>query len=252
MPSHFSSIGLPFTGLQEFGALARSIIDRTHEVFPVSGGQYLRWASRCGAEVWLQIGESNQIMGMAPHFAGSSSMRVGLTKRVSRKNDTPLDGAFFAWANPRNEDAGSGNYCFAFDAPDYLRQDLQLPSIVDVRVVAFAHSIECYSSPEAYDQARADRLKFASQCYIGSGMMTPDGDPIDPPESHAILVGHVKATQLKRNDLTGMQYFWAQVDALDFSVDVVVDPSIVTAPPQVGGVLSGSFWLSGRIQGLPG
>jgi hypothetical protein len=187
MPSHFSSIGLPFSDRQGFRALARSIFDRTHEVIPVSGGQYRRWASRCGAEVWLQIGEGDQIMGMHPHFAGASSMRVGLTERVSRKNDTPLDGAFLAWAKPRNEDASSGNYCFVFDVPDYLRQDIRLPSIVDARVVAFAHSIECYSSPEAYDQAeayeqaRTGRRKFASQCYITSGMMTPDGDPINPP-----------------------------------------------------------------------
>src|SRR5215510_540635 len=109
MPSHFSSIGLLFSDLQGFHALARSIADRTNVIFPVSGGQYRRWTSRCGAEIWLQIGEGNRIMGMHPHFVGSASMRVGLTERVSRKNDTPLDGAFFGWANPRNEDASSGN-----------------------------------------------------------------------------------------------------------------------------------------------
>jgi hypothetical protein len=52
--------------------------------------------------------------------------------------------------------------------------------------------------------------------------------------------------------LTGKQYYWAQVDALDFSMDVVADPSIVAVPPHVGGVLSGHFWLSGRIHGLTG
>jgi len=176
-------------------------------------------------------------------------MRVGVTKRVSRKSDTPFDGSFVGWANPRNEDPGSGDYCFAFDVPDYLRfRELGLPSIVEAGVAAFAESIECYPSPEAYDQAHAGGVKFASQCYIPSGMMTPDGDRIEPPESHAIFVAHVRHAQLKRNDFTGVPYYWAQVDALDFRVDVVIDPSIVTTPPRSGGVMSGSFWLSGRIR----
>ena len=51
----------------------------------------------------------------------------------------------------------------------------------------------------------------------------------------------------KTNSLTGERYYWALVDSLGGSFDVVIDPTICEAAPEAGGVLSGSFWLCGRL-----
>jgi hypothetical protein len=78
-------------------------------------------------------------------------------------------------------------------------------------------------------------------------LFTPAGDRTVPPEAHAIFTGHIAASSIKTSDLTGANYFWALVDSLGAIFDVVIDPEICTTEPQVGGVLTGSFWLSARL-----
>jgi hypothetical protein len=44
-------------------------------------------------------------------------------------------------------------------------------------------------------------------------------------------------------------FVWCLVDALGGAFDVVIDPELMPQLPRVGGVIQGSFWLSGRILG---
>jgi hypothetical protein len=57
----------------------------------------------------------------------------------------------------------------------------------------------------------------------------------------------VLAAEEKINTLTGHAFYWALVDTYGGAYDVVIDPSLLPGVPAVGGVISGSFWLSGRI-----
>ena len=101
MPSQFSAIGFDVTSGEELAALASRVSDRA-ETITVSEGQYLKWAPPSGEQLWLQVNRTGDAMGMNPHFAGKSSVRVGLETRVIRESHTPLDGTFLGWANPPN------------------------------------------------------------------------------------------------------------------------------------------------------
>jgi hypothetical protein len=57
----------------------------------------------------------------------------------------------------------------------------------------------------------------------------------------------VLAADEKVNVLTGRAFYWALVETLGGAYDVVIDSRGLSGVPAVGGVLSGSFWLSGRI-----
>jgi hypothetical protein len=52
---------------------------------------------------------------------------------------------------------------------------------------------------------------------------------------------------MRTNQLTGQAFCWALVETLSATYDVVIDPELLDALPQVGNVLHGSFWMSGRI-----
>lgn len=247
MPSHFSTIGLPVNNEDDLLTLANRIADDA-DAIDVPNGRYLRWSSGCGAEVWLQLDKANDLTGIVPHFAGESRIRVGITSRITRPDDTELDGAFQGWADPSDDAPEAGMYPFVFDSPDYQRHsELQIPSIVPVQIAAFAHEISIFDSIDEYHASQPRAPQFASQSFIPAGMFTPAGDSIEPPQAYAIFAGHVVQAATKRNDLTGNAFYWALVDSLGGLFDVVMDPELVQNEPKVGGVLSGSFWLSGLL-----
>jgi hypothetical protein len=47
--------------------------------------------------------------------------------------------------------------------------------------------------------------------------------------------------------LTGREFWWALVESYGGIYDVVIDAELVEDAPRVGGVVNGTFWLSGRV-----
>jgi hypothetical protein len=247
MPSHFSTIGFDLRDQEDFVALANRV-GSAAETIACANGRYLCWNRGRGEELWLQVDHEDTLIGMNPHFSGKASLRVGLQSRVHRDADTSLDGAFHGWADPQDASSDSGVCPLVFDAPDAsVHGKLRLPSIVTVQIAAFAHEISIHASLADYEASREAReLKFASRSFITSGLFSPDGTSTEPPQAHAIFTGHVLESATRSNALTGNAFHWALVETLGGSYDVVIDPHL-SPLPRPGGVLSGSFWLSGRV-----
>jgi hypothetical protein len=247
MPSHLSNIGFQLETEGAFEQLAFRAYDEG-EAFETEEGTYVRWSPGEGVELWLQLDREDSIIGVNPHFTGGSLMRVGLTQRINRSEGSLLEGAFYAWANPEGDEPESGDYPFVFDTPDYhLHSALSLPSVVSVQLSAFAHELQSYESDQAYDESQPEEIKFASESFIPSGMFAPEGDSIDPPLAYAIFAGHVLETSIITNPATDNAFIWTKVRTLGGEVDMVADPALLNGPVVKGGVVSGSFWLSGRI-----
>jgi len=142
MPSHFSLIGLPVHSNEEFRRLIDRIVPEARPV-QVPGGRYLEWTSGTGAHVLIQVSRDNQMIGANPHFGGEARLRAALTAPIARPGESPLDGAFHAWAKPNDDDPETGSFPFVFDCPDALAYgDLALPQVTEVQVAAFAHSVD--------------------------------------------------------------------------------------------------------------
>jgi hypothetical protein len=246
VPSQFSAIGFDVSSGEDLAALASRVAERA-ETIDANDGQYLKWAPPSGEQLWLQVKRNGDAMGMNPHFEGKSSVFVEVEGRVVRDAHTPLDGTFLAWANPP---AGPGAYPFAFDCPDAATHDaLTLPATLGAQIAAFAQQITVYASQPAYDAAQAAQgLPLGSRSFIPSGIISPSGEPVIPPESHALIAGQVLEAGERRNAVTGHPFWWALVDSVGGTFDVVIDPSLLFAPVRAGNVIAGWFWLSGRLQ----
>ena len=134
MPSQFSAIGFAVTSGEDLAALASSVADKT-ETIDAAEGQYLKWAPPSGEQLWLQVKRSGDAMGMNPHFAGKSSVRVALETRVIRDVHTALDGTFLGWANPPDDGSLAGDYPMAFDCPDAaVHAALTLPAVAVAQI----------------------------------------------------------------------------------------------------------------------
>lgn len=246
MPSHLSDIGFDLSSEKDFEELAYKAFEKG-DYLRTPAGIYIRWSVGEGAELWLQVDGKENIIGLNPHFSGSSRMRAGLVNRILR-TESPLDGAFYAWASPNEGDPEDGYFPFVFDTPDYRMHDrVELPRIFDLQIAAFAHEVEAYESEDAYFASQSGDVRFASESFIPSGLFRPDGQSTTPPQAHAIFSGHVLEASLKTNPITSSQFWWSRVRTLGGEVDIVADPLIVIGDMAKGGVLRGLFWLSGRL-----
>jgi hypothetical protein len=249
VPSQFSAIGFTVSSGEDLAALASRVAERA-DTIDARAGQYLKWAPPSGEQLWLQVKRNGDAMGMTPHFEGKSSVRVAVEARIAREAHTPLDGTFLAWANPPEGAAIGGDYPFVFDCPDASTHEaLALPAVLIAQVAAFAQQLTVYASPLDYDAAQAALgQSFGSRSFIPSGLIAPSGQPVVPPESHALIAGVVLEASERRNSVTGQPFWWALLDTVGGTFDAVIDPSLLSAPIQAGNVVAGWFWLSGRLR----
>ncbi|MFO0593314.1 MAG: hypothetical protein U0441_37580 [Polyangiaceae bacterium] len=252
MPSHFSTIGFAIESQEELVALAEKALAVVEPV-QTTAGRYLRYRCGGGEELWIQEDEEGGLIGINPHFSGRSALRLGLASAVRRDTDTALDGAFYCHVDPDVSDPVSGVCPLVFDCPDFgASSRLALPAIVTAQVAAFAHDITVHASVEEYEAAQAtEKVRLASRSFLPTGLFAPDMTKREPPDAFAILTGHVVEAAEKRNPMTEHRYYWALVESLGGSFDVVMDPRLITEPPRRGGVVSGTVWLSGRIIDRP-
>lgn len=244
--SHFSSIGLEVATAADMQALIDRVVEDS-EYLEARGGVYVIWQAGDGPELWLQCDADNTVIGLSPHFVGTGRMRVGLISPVERPGMTALDGAFYAWVNPRGEGLDDGDYPLVFDCPDAAALEVELPCETALQLSAFAHHIEVWDDVAAYEADESREPKFASQSFVPAGLFRGDDEEPGPPVAYAMFTGHVAAAEARQNPLTGKSYWYASVVTHGGTVDVVAADELVTRPLAVGNVLAGGFWLSGQV-----
>jgi hypothetical protein len=246
MASHYSSIGFLFRSEGEFQRATAELAAKPGQRIETRQGTYLRCASESGAELWLQVNKRGELIGAHPHYHGDGAVAVNVMRRVRNGDDTALDGAFHAWANPRDDIYG--DYPFVFDCANFRELSaIALPAIGSVQITAFAHEISWHESPEQYAASQTEEIKFASQSFIPTGSF---GEKGQTPTALAMFTGHVLRAERKRNELGGGDFIAALVETLGGTYDVVVDPQLLARVPEAGNVLSGSFYLSGYLPAL--
>lgn len=246
MPNHFSSIGLAVESESDMEALIHRLAPLATAVRQ-SSKPYWYWSSPCGAELWLQSNSANQVIGVTPAFRGQSSIQVKLTARMSR-DDSGLDGGFHGWAAPDCFEGSAGAYPFVFDVPDFGNTEkVSLPSTVDLQISAFAHELRIFDSLEEYEGSQTEEVKYAAESLIPIGLFMADPNSQEPPPALVVFTGQVTASEKMINSLSGAPYYWALVKTLGGSFDVVIDPELCDSAPQSGNIVSGEFWLCGRV-----
>ena len=257
MPSHFSTLGMAVVGEDELLQLAE-VIGPLAQPVGFDGGTYFHWHDPSGAELWLQVNADNEFTGISPHFAGQSRVIVRLAHRVRAADAGPFDGGFYAWADPAGEsdDADTpdvqGVYPMVVDSPEFARlAPLDLPATVPMQIAAFAHEVEAYDTEADFDAAQrsegADGPRMAAESFIPSGLFHPDGGETSLPEARVIMNGRVLSSERRTNVFTKQPFVTALVQTVGGTYDAVIDVSLLDRAPKVGGILSGSFWLSGRV-----
>lgn len=249
--SNLSDIGFPTPDEQAVNEMIMHVLEFAVPV-ECPHGFYLKFSDASGAEIYLQGNFDQELVGFNPHFAGKSRRRVGLTRKIER-DSSELDGGFHAWANPSGEDVKtSGEYPFVFDVPDFRSVEIEnFPAVADIQLTAFAsNDFKIYDNEEDYYDSQESEPKFASIFFIPSGLFDFEKENWDenaPPRPIASFAGRIKEFDLRTNQLSGQNFYWLLVETLGGETDVVADPKLVPSDPKIGGIVSGQFWLTGKI-----
>jgi hypothetical protein len=253
--SNLSDIGFPVRSEHDVNDVIMSILKHLETIVCPPRGFYFKFKDKSGAEIYLQTNSAQEIIGFNPSFSGKSKRRVGLTEIIER-DTSDLDGAFHAWANPKEEDfENSGEYPLVFDVPDFrVYENIELPKLAEIQLNAFAsNDFQIFANAEDFDSSQTEETKFASNFFIPGGLFSvnenEETDDIIPPQAHAMFAGEIKEFELKTNEFTGEAFYWFWVETFGGQIDVVADIALVKEKPQIKGIVRGSFWLSGKLIG---
>ena len=249
--SNLSDIGFPTPDEQAVNEMIMHVLEVSKPV-QTARGFYLVYTDSSGAEIYLQGNFNQELVGFNPHFAGTSRRTVLLTRAIER-DSSELDGGFHAWANPQEGLSEAGDYPFVFDVPDFRVVEIsEFPRGAQIQLTAFAsNDFKVFAGEEDYQSSQESELKYASKMFVPSGLFAFDESDksidLSVVRPVGMFAGEIKEFELKTNELSGEKFYWLLVETLGGDVDVVVDPKYVPNEPNTGGIVSGQFWLSGRI-----
>lgn len=251
--SNFSNVGFTVNAQEELIELMNhTYVQGVH--VEVNEGLYTIYKDASQAEIWGQVNNQNEYAGINPHYRGKSKRRVRLTNELQCPH-SELNGSFYAWAAPEadNPEPESGQYPFVFHVPNAkVYTQVKFPQDLDIQLTAFAQEMSVFANETAFQESQAEEeVSWATQSFIPSGLFSPEGGHDDAPKAYAIFTGVIKEFELKTNAFTQESFYWLLVDTLGGEVDVVADPRYFGEAPQVGGVVSGQFWLSGHLLSPP-
>lgn len=248
MATHFSTLGFQLNSPDDFPALARRVADSS-EILKCPGGCYLRWVGESGAELWVQLDEDGRFLDIQPHFAAMATMRIGLTNRLLRPTDTPLDGAWQGWADPLDdENPSNGRFEITLEAPDYgLHGDLELPVAVSMQVAAFAHQVTLFETEDEFRNSPQVAGRLEPQAFVPAKQRVRERGETEPQRAEALVCGHILQAKQLHNDLTGLPFYWLLLETDGGRIDLLVDPELLTHEPPIGGIIMTVCWLSGRV-----
>ncbi len=249
--SNLSDIGFPVKGDEDINEMILSVMKNAQEI-PCRSGFYLKFSDESGAQMYLQGNTEQELIGFNPHFDGKSRRKVGLTQAIER-DSSELDGGFYAWANPENEDfENSAEYPFIFDAPDFRSiGHLEFPLVCEIQLIAFAsNDFKMFDSEEDYFASQESEVRLAAKSFVPGGLFSFGKDEdfdINVVRPIAMFTGEIKEFELKTNSLTNEKFYHFLVETLGGEVDVVADVKLIPNEPKIGGIVNGQFWLSGRL-----
>ncbi len=249
MASHFSCVGFPVPDMTAYWALARKAATSGERLPAPDGTALVRWTVGAGPELWAQIDRSGEVIGVTPYFSTGITYRIAVTASGEAPEE-PMDGWIDGWMEPTEDDEPfSGAFPLRADLIDFplVRSHLgALPSIHHIELVALAHEVDLYPNESAYTSTPGETYQLPVQAFVSAPHFSVD-DPSGVEESTALITGHVRESRLVTNTATGLPFWWIQLTTKEIPLHLFADHEMLQDEPHPGEVLSGSFWLIGRL-----
>lgn len=249
MHNHFRAVGFPFDSqhdLETFCVVTSQLVEKEHWMRLKNGAYYLFMGPDNGVEWIGQFDKQANPLGGNPHFSGDGRVRIEVTS-VHDLEDGPLEAVIVG--TMCDEDDEPSGPPVPITIPDYapFQAAVSVPRIhLTVQVAAFAEGVEFFASEEDF-RANEQFKKMSTDFYIPTGTFTPDGKPVSPPQPRVLMAGRVLTCESRTNSFSNLSFWAMRIECQSATFDVVAAPEALNESPTVGGILAGSFYLSGRL-----
>jgi hypothetical protein len=251
----FDSVGFPHHSDEEFARLFM-MIKHEGEIITTTRGIYYRWATPIDEdfeiELWLKEAFEDESGSVHAHFIGATEGNVELRAAIPRGERRYDDGSFRLDHYRRIQ---GGKFVMhtpiVFSCPNFdCAEGFELPHKCRVQFCAIAADLQCYrdeatyraSVPTAAPEGEQLETIFPSD-YIRNGEIC-----LEPVSPATYLTGRIEETEIMTNPVTGCDFVWAVVDVGDFGlIDMVSSVEAMSGFMHEGGIVRGTFWLSGRL-----
>lgn len=205
-----------------------------------------------GAELWIglkKLGDGQlELASFNPAFAGEGRAKAEIVGDVSDPQWKPFEIALSA-------SLAGDDIPFVFDLADPRQAAQARPGkAVAVSLAGFSFDARVFKNEKSYYQAQKEdgaAIAFAANHFIPSGTFNAEvGGMAEAgrPTAYADFAGTVLKSELRTNTAGRGRFWWALVRTYgDYTIDVVLHPAQVKLDPVPGTVVSGRFWLSGRL-----
>ena len=241
MINHYTPIGFP--DAEDGHDVWKMLTESGKELLWLENFRSMLYRDPSGLEIWMNQDEDGNTICAEPYFYGSTH-----TVRLDEIRANPWeDGTGYAqaWHGGDGEEDG---YPFIFEIPvfAYCRPEWA-GSSRQVRLAAFAESLECYADEAAYEAANSDEAPMfaAAQSFIPVGMFRDDLDEGKRASAHARISGIVRTAETRTNTVSGCPFYHCTIESYGGTWAAVIPPELLPEPPQAGNVLTGIFWLTG-------
>ena len=233
--SHLESIGFKVNSAEEFEALVSKVFEQGESV-EVEGGKYVVYTDNSAAQIYAQVDNSGEFMGFMPFYDAKNERTVHIQGSIKNDDATVLDTRYQVMSS-------ENTYPFVFDAVNAKQRVLEAGT-VSLPFVAFPTEIAYFSTAEAFMH---EFPELSTTYFIPVGLMTPEGGANPNPEPYAMFIGQIKSLELKKNELSGGEFYVLELSALDGDITVVVAKEALGAEPEVGAFVNGVFWMGAKV-----
>jgi len=249
MSSHFACIGFPVSDMEGYWALARRAAAEGVRMETPNGGALVRWAVGADAEVWAQIDPAGDLVGATPFFSTNVLFKISVTGS-GEDPEEHMDGWVDGWLEPSEEDEPySGVFPLRISLVDFAlssRRLTRFPALHAVELAALAHEADLYDDEAAYKAAPGEVFRLPVQSFVSTAHSGVD-EPQPFAEATALASGTIREATLMINPATDATFWRLALATQGVTLPAFVAPGDVTGPLRSGQILSGGFWLLGRL-----
>jgi hypothetical protein len=248
-PSHFTAIGFRINSSNDVNQ--KIIQVQTNGLRTVVlEGEYWKLGLESGVELWSSLKTGMPESGLNPHYSGKSDVRVILRENLPNEDEDWLEGSFYS--NLVGGADFTDGFPLVFFSPNfYTISDRNVGRAANVQIAAFGEGeeVEVFDTSVEYEEYQKDNnYFFAEEALIPTGTQDEDGNEVAPAQPTAIIAGKILEQRKIANEDTGKEFYWILAETLGGTYDIVVDPIYLSNKPIVGGIVFGSFWLSGIVK----
>ncbi len=210
----------------------------------LDGGRFVRCHDEAsGARLNVMVGPDGRVRSVKPSFRPEDPclLRARLTGLLPDGVDADADVVQLA---PRH---GSYPLAVEFEAGSLAVNRLPFGEEVELEVVGFAHTMECYPHEDAY---LSSGIPLRMREVLPAGLVPLAADRgATRSRATALVSGVVVAVSRRRNAVGGGEFLHLVIDTEGMVLDAVVCPDAVEGPPvEPGRIVTGSMWFVARCR----